>query len=206
MMSSRWRPVFYAGVAVVILWVVALSAYIWAKNSRVTAERVEAYVKSIDLAKLSAADREAAIRELADKLNALSFEERQRARMDRSALAWFQEMTEQEKSWFIEATMPSGFKNMITAFEQLPEEKRRRAVGDALRNLKTTQSRLQEGRVGAPPGGTNMATLSPELQDQITRIGLKSFYSESSAQTKAELAPVLEELQRVMRSGRIQRR
>jgi hypothetical protein len=139
-------------------------------------------------------------------LNALSFEERQRARMDRMALRWFEAMTEQEKSWFVEATMPSGFKNMITAFEQMPEDKRRRAVSDALKNLKTTQAKIQEGRVGPPPGGTNQVALSPELQDQITRIGLKSFYSESSAQTKAELAPVLEELQRVMRSGRMQRR
>jgi len=205
MFSQRWRPVWFFVLALLAVWVIAITGYTMAKNSRVTAEKIRRYAKSVDLRTLSGAARAKAIQKLADMLNGLSVEERRRARMERAAGRWFEEMTEEEKGAFIEATMPTGFKQMLNAFEQMPEEKRRRAVDDALRRLKEAQGQNQMQPAGAAEnqGSTNgLAPLSEELQTKVKTIGLKTFYSQSSAQTKAELAPVLEELQRVMESGR----
>jgi beta-phosphoglucomutase-like phosphatase (HAD superfamily) len=198
MLSQRWRPVAFSAAAILVIWAVASVAYIVAKNSKMTAEKVKAYADSVDLSKLSAAARAQAIQELADKINALSAEERRRTRLDRTSGRWFEQMTEEEKGEFIEATMPTGFKQMLTAFEQLPEDKRRKSVDDALRRLREAQAKTGQGTNA--PSGTN--ALSAELQAKVRTIGLKTFYSQSSAQTKAELAPVLEELQKVMESGR----
>ena len=201
MLSQRWRPVWFAALAVVVIWVIAMTVYFIARNSKPTAEKVRAYAESVDLKKLSGAERARAIRKLADKLNALPMEERQRARMDEVAKDWFDQMTEEEKAAFIEATMPTGFKQMLTAFEELPEDRRRRTIDDTLRRLKDTRARILAGE-GMRDQTNGAPQISPELQAKIQTIGLKAFYSQSSAQTKAELAPVLEELQRVMESGR----
>jgi len=168
-----------------------------------TVDRIRAYAQSVDLDKLSGADRAKAIRRLSEMLNALSMEERQRARLERLSWPWLAKMTEEEKGTFIEATMPTGFKQMLASFEQLPEEKRRKTVDDALRRVRQSQARMQADDNEDGQAGTNMPpVISEELQAKIRTIGLKTFYSESSAQTKAELAPVLEEMQRVMESGR----
>jgi len=202
MLTQRWRPVLFAAVAVVVIWAVAVTGYMVARSSQVTADKVKAYVESVDLSKLTGEARAKALRKLADMLNRLSVEERRKAQLERLTTDWFNQMTEEEKGAFIEATMPTGFKQMLASFEQLPEDKRRRTVDDAMRRLKEAQTRMQSGGLNPNPGGTNGPVLSDELQAKIRTIGLKTFYSQSSPQTKAELAPVLEELQRVMESGR----
>ncbi|HWQ93269.1 MAG TPA: hypothetical protein VN673_16460 [Clostridia bacterium] len=206
MSNQRWRPVIFSLLAVAGIWAIAMVGYSLAKNSQMTAEKVRAYAESVDLSKLSAADRAKAIRELADKLNALSLEERRRARLERAAWAWFEHMTEEEKNAFIEMTMPTGFKQMLSAFEDMPEDKRRKTIDDALRRLREAQAQLPAEPRTLNPGQRDAPEISPELENKIRTIGLKTFYSQSSAQTKAELAPVLEELQRIMESGRPMRR
>ncbi len=183
---------------------VAWAGYAIAKNSRMTADKVRAYARAVGLNQMSGDARAKAIRELAAKLNKLTPEERRKARVERVPQTWFEAMTEEEKGTFIELTMPTGFKQMLASFEQLPEERRRRAIGDALRRLKEEQEKMKEDGEAPSEATTNAPpVLSKDLQEKVTKIGLKTFYSESSAQTKAEMAPLLEELQRTMESGRM---
>ena len=201
MVAQRWKPLLLAVLAVIVVWGVAIAGYKIAKGSKMTAAKLQAYVSAVDLSKLRGSEREKAIAGLIKRLNALSPEERRKARFNRAAFGWFEEMTETEKSDFVEQTMPTGFKQMLSSFEQLPEDKRRRAIDDALKRFREARKEAaDEGVVTSGIG--DEPPISKELEQKIRTIGLRTFYSDSSAQTKAELAPVLEELQRSMESGR----
>ena len=106
-------------------------------------------------------------------------------------------MTDGEKEWFLEATMPTQIKQSLAAYEAMPPDQRQKVIDGALKNL-----REQPAGNGPNPS----TTLSPELEAKVRTEGLKTFYSESSAQTKAELAPLLNELQLQMENGRQLRR
>ena len=204
MFSQRQRPILLAVATLVVIWVVAIAGYQIAQHAKITPEKVRAYTASVDFSHLSAAEREAALKKLAAMLNALSLDERQSLRLDRTTYKWFEKMTEDEKGAFLDATMPTGFKQMIGAFEEMPTDKRKRVVDQAVKQMKDARDKLaQDGQM--PLSDTNAVVLSAELQDRVTKIGLQSFYSQSSAQTKAELAPLLEEMQRTMESGRMLR-
>lgn len=207
MLTHRQRPVLWAAAALVVMWALATGGYLVAKNQRVTADKMRAYMRSVDLSKLSGDARARALRDLARQLNALSYEERRAARFDREWIRWFDAMTETEKAGFIDATVPTGVKNALTSFEQLTPERRRRAIDEALKRLKEVQSEFANSETELPPEwATNPPpVISEELRQKIVTTGLKSFYSDSSAQTKAELAPLLEELQRMMERGAFMR-
>ena len=94
---------------------------------------------------------------------------------------------------------------MLDSFEKLPEERRKKIINDSLRRLKEAQETMAaenpRDKFARQNWGTNAPVISPELEQKVRVLGLKTFYNESSAQTKAELAPVLEEIQRLMERG-----
>jgi hypothetical protein len=199
MKNRRFRPLIFAAGALVAVWAVALVIYHFSGKARVTVEKLQQYVDSTDLDKLSASGRDKAIARFADDVNSLSAEERMKWRREEDWKKWFAEMTEAERAKFIEKTLPTGFKQMMDAFSQLPADQRKKFIDDALGRLKQGGVDKSVGDYGqnGPP------TLSPELEQRVREIGLKELYTDSSPETKAELAPLLEQMQIQIRNGRM---
>ena len=198
MNNARQRPVYIAMAVLLVVWLTAWIGYRLAGQAKVTPERLSAYTQGLDLNQLSATERAKALKRLAEMLNQLGWEERRKARLQRKTDRVFEQMTDQEKGDFIDATLPTGFKQMLTSFEQLPEDKRRRAITNSLDRLR----KVRDGDLPPAEASNRPPVLSPELQKRMFSTGLKTFYQQSSAQTKAEVAPLLEEMQRAMESGR----
>jgi hypothetical protein len=200
MSNPRYRPLLMALGILAIVWLSAWLGLRIAGASKMTAEKFTTFAAQLDLNRLRGEERTRALRALADKLNRLPVEERRRVRMGRGRPdRLFQQMTDPEKSDFIEATMPTGFKQMLSSFEQLPEDKRKQAIERAVKRLRTERS----DENGPGDGTKRPPEVSEEMQKKIMAVGLRTFYRESSAQTKAEVAPLLEEIQRTMESGRL---
>jgi phytoene dehydrogenase-like protein len=202
MLAPRRKALLGGLGGLLLVWLLAGGVYFYAQATKITVEKVRTYLRTVDLSKLSGEERARALTKLATLINGLPYEERRAARLDREWGRWFAKMTEDEKASFVDATMPTGIKQALGAFEELPAERRRRTVDEALKRLKEAREQLAAGELEPPPDDwTNQFALSDELRQKMTTAGLKAYYSESSAQTKAELAPLLEELQRMMETG-----
>jgi len=76
---------------------------------------------------------------------------------------------------------------MMQSFNEMERGERKQIVERSLK-------RMQEQNGG--PGRIEEA--DPAVAEKITEAGLKSYYEDASAETKIDLAPLLEEIQRSM--------
>ena len=87
-------------------------------------------------------------------------------------------------------------KRALAIFEQQPKEKQQKDIDEAMRQL-----REHAANPHRPNNDTNGPLVGPELDKKIRTMGLNALYSQGSAQTKAEMAPLLLEIQRQMEHG-----
>ncbi len=198
-MKHTQRPILMAICALALVWLLAWSGYVIARHSKMTVEKVSQYQHGWDPARLTAADRLKFLKELAERLNALSPDERQKWRLDQD---WFRELTDEEKAYFLDAFLPGEMRAALNMFEQWPKERQQKEIDQALRELqKNAQKPVGEQTQGANDSKPPLFT--PELDMKVRTMGLNTLFSQGSAQTKAQLAPLLIEVQRQFESGQL---
>jgi len=195
------RLLLKACVALAIVWGLVAAVSAIASGNRVTPERIAADLARRPLASLTdAADRERRIREVADRINRLDYEQRQAARNleadnGRPFRDFFEGLAPAERALFIELTIGPTFTHLMTAYNEMPAEERRRIAERTLANLNESGT-LSDGDARA------WEEQGPELFEKVVGEGLRAYYEDASAETKLDFAPVLESLQKTLQSPR----
>ena len=198
-MKQTQRPILIAIGALVLVWLLAWSGYVIARHSKMTAEKVGQYQRSQDLTRLSEAERLKFLKSLAERLNALSPDERQKWHLDPD---WFRQLTDEEKAYFVDAFLPGEMRTALRMFERWPKERQQQEIDQALSELRKNAVN-PAGEQTSGLNGTNPPLLSPELDKRVRTMGLNTLFSQGSAQTKAQLAPLLIEVQRQLENGQL---
>lgn len=190
----KFRPWLSLALVLATIWIGASIALRGIREQKPTAERLLAFVESRDLDTLRGTERARHLEALADRLNRLPFEERQKLREERALRGIFEQMNPDEQGRFLDRTLPTGFREVMEAFNKMTSEERRRYVERALRDMR------------ARAGEIDQARMEERLDDaQVRKIidqGLQSFYRDSTAETKMDLAPLIEEMQAQMQGFR----
>jgi hypothetical protein len=173
------------------VWLVAGGIMMWARNIKPSSEAVSHYIDTHSVEGRSPTERRAIIDDLSTQINRLDFEERRETRMEQMPDRFFRSLNPEEQSYFLERTLPEGFKEMLIAFNRMTPEKRFKLIQRTLEDLR--RDREQMGFQTSP-------SFNDSNVQKILLQGLQSFYSDASTETKMDFAPIIEELQKNMQS------
>lgn len=177
--------------ALLVIWALAGSVIFWARSAKPTPEALMRYLDEHPVADASAQQRGNSIEKIADQLNRLSYDERREVRMSKKLDAFFRTLQSDEQMRFLDLTLPTGFKQMMDSLNKMTREKRKQFVDKTLADMK------RQGE-NNPDGQRELDANGQKIIDQ----GFKAFYSDASAETKMDVAPLIEQLQRNMQGLR----
>jgi hypothetical protein len=196
------RRVIIKGLAILALIWAAVFGVRWvAASSKVTAERLEREVRHLELADRSenpasgaeAKEREKEIRRIADLVNRLDFSERERSRESRTGERFFRKLSPDEKNLFIDLTIVESMSRFMEALDQMPVQQRKRFVAQGLKEIREgrTTEEMERAR-----------EMDEALLTKISEEGMRAYFDKASADTKLDLAPLMEAMNEVMQGLR----
>ncbi len=186
------RSLWIKAVAILAaIWLVAGGAIFWARSAKVTPESLTKHIETLQLEGRAADARSKEIEKVADQLNRLTYEERRQMRMSRKLDVFFKALSPTEQELFLDLTLPIGFKQMMEALNKMERPKRQQFVTRTLKEMRD--------REGDEPARNEEDEAAAQ---KIISQGFKSFYSEASAETKLDVAPLIEEMQKNLQRPR----
>lgn len=192
-MSIRNRLLIKGVAALLILWAVVFAVVKVAGSMKPTAAKLEAFTEANPLSEIEdPAERKEIIGGIVDMLNEMDpaeaalLAERDESDPRRNLM---RELTPDEQLYFLERRVGRAFQQMMLSFNEMERDERQGIVERTLKRMKENSG---DGRREGPIGE------DPELAEKIADAGLKAYYSDASVETKIDLAPLLEEMQRTM--------
>ncbi len=191
------RNILFALAALVLIWS-GVAAIIRATESHTSSpEKVIGLVDKmpwLNGENISDEDRNKRLEELIANVNMLDFEQRKQMRQNDHA-KWdhfMESLTKDERGHFLKETVEQHFKSVMKAFNQMTHEERQKIVEQSMKDMRRQEA---EGR--------NIDRLQREDEQvfhSVVEKGLGAYYEEASSDTKMDLAPLMEQMQRRMRS------
>lgn len=194
--------VIFKGLAVLALvWAIVFGVRTFASSKKITAERLDREVREMAFADWSenpgsgavAKERKEKIRRVADMVNRLDFAEREKNRQNRSGEDFFRKLSPSEKNLFIDLTIMESMGRFMEALDQMPEEQRKKFVEQGMKEIQ--EGRTEEEMARAQEMDDNLLT-------KISEEGMRAYFDKASADTKLDLAPLMEAMNEVMQGLR----
>ena len=181
-------------VVLVILWAAVFGVVKLAGSMKPTASKVNRYLNDFSLAEVTdPEERLKKIGEVAQLLNQLEASELNKLREGTEVdprRELFEQLSPEEQLYFFEKRVGRAFEQVMQSFNEMERDERKRIVERALRQMQSDDIRR--------PRSERLEEGDPELVDKMAEAGFKAYYSEASAETKIDLAPLMEEMQRAM--------
>ena len=197
-MSPRNWLLVKGAVLILLLWGVVGIVVKVAGSMKPTPTKIARFVQKNPLDEISdPEERKLVIGKIAEMMNQLEPNEmRELEEMgDREARRQLMTSMSPEEQWFfMEKRMGRAFSQMMLAFNDMERDERKRMVERALSEIRKNESNQSNGA----GDGRSMEDADPEMVEKIANAGMEAYFRDASAETKMDLAPVMEEMQKIM--------
>ncbi len=200
---GRRAVIIRAFTILVLLWLGVWGVRAWASSKRVTAEMLEKEVQRANLEDWSkqegdadaaeAARREQEIRRIAGLVNRLDFRERQKNREERSNEIFFGKLNPRERELFFDLTIRESMNTFMEALDSMSPEQRKKFVEQGLKEIQSgkTEAEMKKAK-----------DLGNDLLSKASEQGMRAYFEKASADTKLDLAPLMEAMNETMQGLR----